>query len=96
MSALPRALPSAPPPDAEPQRRPRLLMSAARFGLMDYRRERELPRLLRGIGGDTLTALERLEAEAEDLRRAGDGRWSATRHVDLMIALMAERQLRGL
>ncbi len=36
-----------------------------------YRRERDLPRLLRGMTGDTLPALERLEAEAEDLRRGG-------------------------
>lgn len=85
-----------PVPDLPPNRRPRLLITAARLGLPDYRRERDLPRLLRGTTGDTLPALERLEAEAEDLRRAGDGRWSATRHVELMIALMAERHLRGL
>ena len=57
---------------------------------------KRLPRLLRGMTGETLPALERLEGEAEELRRAGDARWSATRHVDLMIALLAERQLRGL
>ena len=93
---LRRDLPQDPVPDLPPDRRPRLLITAARLGLPDYRRERDLPRLLRGTMGDTVPALERLEAEAEDLRRAGDGRWSATRHVDLMIALMAERQLRGL
>lgn len=96
-------LPDRPPTAAElipPNRRPRLLITAARLGLPDYRRDRDLPRLLRGTvggaAGDTVPTLERLEAEAEDLRRAGDGRWSATRHVDLLIALLAERQLHGL
>lgn len=81
-------------PDA-PQRRPRLLMSAARHGLADYRRDRDLPRLLRGIGGDVVEALARLEEEAEAQRRAADPLWSCMRHVELLIALLAERRLRG-
>lgn len=87
--------PAAEPAPLPVQRRPRLLMTAARLGLPDYRRDRDLPRLLRGMVGDTLAALETLEAEAERLRRDGDGRWSCTRHVELVIALLAERQLRG-
>lgn len=78
-----------PPADA-PMRRPKLLMSAARHGLSDYRRERDLPRLLRGRPGDILPVLRALEAEAEDQRRAGDHAWSSTRHVELLIALLAE------
>lgn len=88
--------PAPDPAQMTANRRPRLLMTAARLGLPDYRRERDLPRLLRGVGGDVLSALETLESEAEQLRRDGDGRWSCTRHVDLVIALLAERQLRGL
>lgn len=109
MPALPRPL--ANPTDAQPEaaegasqreplrlvaaRRPRLLISAARHGLADYRRERDLPRLLRGVGGDAVAALEDLEAAAEAQRRGGDPAWSCMRHVELMIALMAERALRG-
>lgn len=77
------------------QRRPRLLMAAARHGLADYRRERDLPRLLHGIGGDVVEALARLEEEAEAQRRAADPVWSCMRHVELLIALLAERRLRG-
>ena len=36
------------PEDMPTDRRPRLLMAAARHGLMEYRRDRDLPRLLRG------------------------------------------------
>lgn len=96
MSPAPALRPAAPPaqPDPDPQRRPRLLMSAARHGLSDYRRDRDLPRLLRGQGGDVLMALEALEAQAEAQRRSGDTGWSCTRHVELLIALLAERMLR--
>jgi hypothetical protein len=69
-------------------------MSAARHGLSDYRRDRDLPRLLRGRTGDILSLLEELEAQAEDQRRNGDHGWSCTRHVELLIALLAERMLR--
>lgn len=96
MSAAPAlrpALPSPAPEGAPCQRRPRLLMSAARHGLSDYRRDRDLPRLLRGRGGSVLSLLETLEAEAEELRRRNDPNWSCTRHVELLIALLAERIL---
>ncbi len=79
---------------APPQRRPRLLMSAARQGLVDYRRDRDLPRLLRGQTGDILSLLEEIESQAEDQRRNADPNWSCTRHVELLIALLAERMLR--
>lgn len=71
--------------------RPRLLVRAARFGIADYRRDRDLRRL---SGSDvTEIALPRLiEAEAaqETRRLAGDASYSVTRHVELLIALMAE------
>jgi hypothetical protein len=78
-------------------RRPRLLIRAARFGQADYRRERDLQRL---IGVQTTprseTALPRLltaEEELEQTRKAGDATYSLTRHIDVLIALLAEARL---
>lgn len=83
-------------------RRPRLLLRTARIGLHDYRRETDLRRVLRlpaapAPGVETLRALIDLEAalEANRLRPAqgiGDT-WRPARHVEVMIALMAEAQL---
>lgn len=73
--------------------RPRLLMQAARSGLGDYRRERDLLR----IAGDAALAPEHamgrliaLEAGHEATRRAGDAAYSAAAHVEVLIALLAE------
>jgi hypothetical protein len=78
-------------------RRPRLLLRAARHGLCDYRRDRDLRRL---IGGQTLpapdAALPRLmqeEARLEEIRGSGDMGYSLVRHVEVLIALMAEARL---
>jgi len=92
-SALAPLAPSIPAPD----RRPRLLIAAARLGLADYRRARDLPRLLRGAEGsqDAVARLEELEADAEAARRAGSPLWNGARHVELLIALLAERRLRA-
>ncbi len=83
-------------------RRPRLLLRTARFGLQEYRRECDLKRVLRlpaapPPGPATVRALIELEAqiEAHRLRPAhgiGDT-WRPARHVEVMIALMAEAQL---
>ena len=78
-------------------RRPRLLIRAARHGLDEYRRERVLPRLL----GDapmapkeqTLEALLRLESDIEQVRKRNDGSYSVARHLDILIALMAETRI---
>ncbi|MFC2967384.1 DUF6477 family protein [Acidimangrovimonas pyrenivorans] len=82
-------------------RRPRLLIRAARFGLPDYRRERDLRRLLRP--GDRAAALPAPAAALADLlaqelrleasRQAGDAGYSLARHVLLLIALMGEARL---
>lgn len=82
-------------------RRPRLLIRAARLGLPDYRRERDLRRLLRP--GDraaalpapaaALTDLLAQERRLEDSRRAGEAGYSLTRHVALLIALLGEARL---
>jgi hypothetical protein len=78
-------------------RRPRLLIRAARHGLCDYRRERDLRRLIRIVPPPSpdraLRALLNEEAEIERNRRAGDARYSVGRHIEILIALMAEFRL---
>ncbi|MDP2737220.1 MAG: DUF6477 family protein [Pseudorhodobacter sp.] len=78
-------------------KRPRLLIRAARFGIEDYRRERDLTRLIDTQGPATPeTALPRLldeEERMEDTRRAGDVSYSLSRHIEVLIALMAETRL---
>ena len=76
-------------------RRPRLLMHAARFGLGDYRRDRDLRRLV-SCGSspqDTVPSLMSVEEEMEATRLAGDASYSVVRHIEVLIALLAEAQL---
>ncbi len=76
-------------------RRPRLLIRAARFGLGDYRRERDLKRLVPNMMSTASTLPHLLEAEErlEQTRRAADAAYSVAHHVDVLIALMAEVRL---
>lgn len=78
-------------------RRPRLLISAARIGLNDYRRTRDLKRLFGAVpqpsAAATLSRLLDAEEALEADRRAGSATYSPARHVDLLIALMAESRL---
>jgi Family of unknown function (DUF6477) len=76
-------------------RRPRLLMHAARFGLGDYRRERDLRRLVDSASSpdQTVPRLLSVEEKLEATRLAGDASYSAARHIDVLIALLAEAQL---
>ena len=78
-------------------RRPRLLIRAARFGMADYNRERDLKRLIRESSAPTpARAVSRLmseEAALEETRTSGDASYSVARHVDILIALMAEAKL---
>ena len=75
-------------------RRPRLLIHAARNGLADYNRCRDLRRLTRLPQTPSPDrALRHLLAEEdriEETRRAGDASYSMTRHIELLIAMMAE------
>ena len=78
-------------------RRPRLLIRAARFGLDEYNRKRDLKRL---IGATTtpsphsaVNALIEKEAHLEQVRKDGDATYSVARHVEVLIALMAETRL---
>lgn len=78
-------------------RRPRLLVQAARFGLADYRRERDLARLLPGSrpksSAGVLMRLMDLEERADHARRAGSASYSVGHHIELLIALMSEVKL---
>lgn len=76
-------------------RRPRLLIRAARFGLADYWRDRDLRRLIGQISAPDI-AVERLMSEEqflEETRRAGDLTYSVTRHIEILIALICETRL---
>jgi hypothetical protein len=75
-------------------RRPRLLMRAARFGLGDYRRERDLRRYVTQAASpeDTVTSLMTVEAKLEATRITGDAAYSVARHIEVLIALLAEAQ----
>ncbi|THD83054.1 hypothetical protein E7811_13015 [Aliigemmobacter aestuarii] len=78
-------------------RRPGLLIRAARIGLSDYRRDRDLRRLI-GLGGSegpeaTLPRLLAEEARLEAERTGGEAGYSLCRHIDILIALLAEMRL---
>lgn len=80
--------------------RPRLLVRAARIGAEDYRRDVHLPRLLGQStlprSAESLLKLSEIEADINARRLAGDAGYSLTRHVDVLIALVAEaRVMRG-
>lgn len=78
-------------------RRPRLLIRAARAGLADYNRNRDLRRLMRlavAPGPDrALCLLVEEEAQIEAARKAGGAAYSLTRHIELLIAMIAEARL---
>jgi hypothetical protein len=82
---------------AESLRRPSILIRAARHGMSDYNRNRDLRRLMHEPAPPPPeVALRRLideEAMAEMRRQTGDAGYSLTRHVDLLIALMSELRL---
>lgn len=78
-------------------RRPELLIRAARAGLADYNRGRDLKRLMRvqqvPAPDRALPALLAEEEELEHTRRTGGATYSFARHIDLLIAMMAEARL---
>lgn len=76
-------------------RRPRLLIRAARFGLEDYSRDRDLRRLL-AVPASPERSVPQLLAEEERLeqiRQTGDIAYPVARHIEVLVALMAEVQL---
>lgn len=76
-------------------RRPRLLLRAARFGLGDYRRDRDLRRLVKcgHSPEETVPSLIVTEEQLEATRLSGDASYSVARHIEVLIALLAEVQL---
>ena len=77
--------------------RPRLLVRAARFGLPDYNRNRDLKRVMKfGTTPTPLRAVKCLmaeEAALEETRKTGGNDYRVGRHVEVLIALMAEARL---
>ncbi|NEX44954.1 DUF6477 family protein [Pseudotabrizicola algicola] len=76
-------------------RRPKLLMHAARFGVSDYRRERDLRRLISLPASPEATVSQLLSQEdkLEQNRQRGDAAYSIARHIEVLIALLAESRL---
>lgn len=78
-------------------RRPRILVRAARAGLAEYNRTRDLCRLTRTTSAPApetaLGVLVEEEARIEATRRAGDASYSFVRHIEILIAMMAEIRL---
>lgn len=77
-------------------KRPGLLMQAANHGASDYRRNKHLARAMQGQppakNGEIIFRLLDMEDEINRLRRDGDAAYSPARHVQIMIALVAEAQ----
>ena len=78
-------------------RRPRLLVRAARLGLSDYTRERDLKRMFAPDAppgpGQAMEPLMEREAEIDAVRREGGAAYSAARHVEVLTALIAESRI---
>lgn len=77
-------------------RRPKILIRAARAGVADYRRERDLKRLLPGQRPAPRQAIGSLLAEEDRLeatRAAGGATYNIQRHVALLTAIIAEARL---
>jgi hypothetical protein len=78
-------------------RRPRILVRAAKFGLSDYVRDRDLRRMFAPEApprpGLAVLPLFAREAEIEAVRQSGGAAYSAARHVEVLTALIAETRL---
>lgn len=75
-------------------RRPKILIRAARAGVSDYRRDRDLKRLVRDDGGrDPIQPLLAEERRLETTRTAGGATYNIQRHVAVLTAILAEARL---
>ncbi|MDJ0859350.1 MAG: DUF6477 family protein [Dinoroseobacter sp.] len=78
-------------------RRPQTLMRAARYGLYEYNRERDLKRLTREPKAPSpqkaLTSLMAIEETLESNRLEGYGTYSVARHIEVLAAIMGEIRL---
>ena len=74
--------------------RPSLLIRAARIGLLNYNRNRDLKKIVRDENvpayGKALPKLISVENQMEGKRLEGDNAYSIANHVLVLIALMAE------
>lgn len=77
--------------------RPKLLVRAARHGLGDYDRRRDLRRIAGrdGVPGSqrVLETLIEQEKEIEAIRKDRCATYSIARHIELLVALIAEFKL---
>ncbi|MCF3974493.1 DUF6477 family protein [Paracoccus salsus] len=94
MTAMPNVIVFRPRPARDGLRRPATLIRAAREGQSGWKRDRDLPRLLRLDGcvrpGAALARLRAEEAMLNDARLRSDPAYDMRRHVLLMIAVLAE------
>lgn len=94
MTAMPNVISFRRLPKNPPLRRPSVLISAARAGQSGWRRERDLPRLLRcercPQAGSALPRLRAEEARQNEARLEQAAEYDMHRHVTLMIAILAE------
>ena len=78
-------------------KRPKLLVRAAKFGLDDYARHYHLKRCLRRddmpAPGRALVALLDLEKQLNSERETKSGNYQLARHIEVLVAIMAEAQL---
>lgn len=75
-------------------KRPKLLVQAARFGVDDYNRDQHLRRIFKTdlLPRPAAAAVKLLDLESEmnDQRRIRSANYSPARHLQVMIALLAE------
>jgi hypothetical protein len=76
-------------------RRPKILIRAARAGVVDYRRERDLKKLLRTAqpSRQAIFSLLAEESRLETTRASGGATYSLQRHVAILTAIIAEARL---
>lgn len=81
----------------EMEKRPKLLMRAAKFACSYYRREIDLSRILRCMPSksqhDIVLRLIELEAEQDEKRRLNDAAYFVSDHIDCLAALISEAVL---
>lgn len=78
-------------------RRPRLLLQAARHGVYDYNRNRDLRRVLRAPAcpapEEAMNVLIEEETRLEEVRQSGDAGYNLVRHIEVLIAILGEMRL---
>ena len=86
-----------PNPSFPTLRRPRTLVRAARFAMIDYRRERHTKRLLKleklSAPASLIPKIADIELEMETMRKNGDASYSVARHIIVLAALLTELSL---